>query len=377
MTAPRSVDECIRPKRLADCIGHERPRRFLKMLVDAAMETGESVHHILFVGPAGLGKTTLAEAVAHEMETDFFYLNATTISDTMPLVNALSSAEDGDVIFIDEIHRMPGICEEWLYEPMERLCVNVPEGDPIWKAGHWSVAPFTLIGATTRPDLLSKPLLSRFGEPVILALMTPDDLGRVVKRSAAVLGWRITEEAAAMISAASKGVPRAANVLLKRAHCRAVVESGLIDTEAVAYLLDATDVEAHGLNASERAVLNVLADAPFNKRRERRPIGLATLASVAGVADAEVVKETVEPYLLWAGLITRGGGGRVITPKGLALIRPPKTLEEPETPPDPQPESVEVVKPKPPPMPEKPAAVKPLLASPPSADALRAVLAQM
>ena len=323
-----AVEGALRPMSLAEFVGQQKVRGQLQLLLDAARLQQRPPDHILLSGPPGLGKTTLAMIVAHESERPLRMSSGPAIQHAGDLAALLSSLVPGEVLFIDEIHRMARSAEEMLYLAMEDFRIDIMVGKG---AGATSIpldlAPFTLVGATTRSGLLPNPLRDRFGFTAHLEYYEPDELERVVARSAAMLGIEVPTAARAEIARRSRGTPRIANRLLRRVRDYVIVHGdadvstgyGGAATEAnVSAALDLYDVDAIGLDRLDRAVLDAVV-----RRFRGGPVGLNTLAVTVG-EEAETIESVVEPYLVRIGFLGRTPRGRVATPEAYAHLRLPQ-----------------------------------------------------
>ncbi|MCI6584408.1 MAG: Holliday junction branch migration DNA helicase RuvB [Mobiluncus porci] len=308
----RAAEAALRPKTLADFIGQDTVKTQLKLVLTAAKERGDAADHVLLAGPPGLGKTTLAMIIAGEMNTSLRLTSGPAISHAGDLAAILSSLQEGDVLFIDEIHRLARPAEEMLYLAMEDFRVDVVVGKgPGATSIPLTLPPFTLVGATTRAGLLPAPLRDRFGFTAHMEPYQPEDLALIVKRSATLLGAKITEEAAGEIARRSRGTPRVANRLLRRVIDFALVNGhDTCDLEAAQATLELFEVDEMGLDRLDRAVLHAIVE-----RFRGGPVGAGTLAVSVG-EERETIEEVVEPFLVRAGLLARTQRGRVITPKG-------------------------------------------------------------
>ena len=303
------IENHLRPKLLKDYIGQTGVKDKLKIYIEAAKQRDEPLDHVLFYGPPGLGKTTLAMIIANEMNVHLKITSGPAIEKPGEIAAILNSLSEGDVLFIDEIHRMNRQVEEVLYAAMEDFAIDIMIGKGATaRSVRLDLPRFTLVGATTRAGMLSAPLRDRFGVVSRLEFYEPEDLCRIVKRSAAVLGVKIDDDGAMELARRSRGTPRLANRLLKRVRDFAQVRfDGDITKEAADYALDLLEVDKLGLDHIDRGVLLMMID-----RFGGGPVGLDTLAASIG-EDAATLEDVYEPYLLQNGLIARTPRGRVAT----------------------------------------------------------------
>lgn len=315
------LDFSLRPRRLDDYLGQTKVKESLGIMIDAARARGDVADHILFSGPPGLGKTTLATVVANELGASIRTTSGPAIARTGDLAAILTNLEEGDVLFIDEIHRLNRMVEEVLYPALEDFELDIVVGKgPAARSIRLDLPRFTLIGATTRTGLLTGPLRDRFGVAFRLQYYTPEELALIVCRSAAILNVSIDEEGALEIARRSRGTPRLANRLLKRVRDWAQVRGdGAITEDVAAEALTFFEVDHLGLDAVDNRLLEVLC-VQFSGR----PVGLTTLAS-ALAEDPDTVEDVYEPYLMQQGLMMRTPKGRQATPgawEHLGLMAP-------------------------------------------------------
>ncbi len=303
------VDRTLRPKTLDQYVGQERVRDNLRVLIEAAKTREEPLDHVLFSGPPGLGKTTLANVLANEMGSKLHTTSGPAIERTGDLAAILTNLEAGDVLFIDEIHRLNHMVEEVLYPAMEDFFLDIVIGKgPAARSIRLDIPKFTLVGATTRTGLLTGPLRDRFGISFRLDYYTPEELADIVSRSAAILGVTIDSQGAAEIASRSRGTPRLANRLLKRVRDYAQVRAnGTITWDVAAQALTFFEIDEMGLDWMDVKILTALC-ATFRGR----PVGLSTIASAVG-EDASTIEDVYEPYLLQRGLLVRTPQGRKAT----------------------------------------------------------------
>lgn len=299
----------LRPQTLEDYIGQEKIKENLKIYIDAAKIRGDSLDHVLLYGPPGLGKTTLSNIIANEMGVNIRITSGPAIEKQGDLAALLTNLNEGDVLFIDEIHRLSRSIEEILYPAMEDYALDIIIGKgPSARSIRIDLPKFTLIGATTRAGQLTTPLRDRFGVLLKLELYTPDELATIVKRSAGILEFEITNDGAYEIASRSRGTPRIANRLLKRVRDYAQVKgSGIIDSDIANYALGQLEIDALGLDNTDRRMLKTIIDF-----YDGGPVGLDTLAATVG-EEAVTLEDVYEPYLMQIGFLSRTPRGRCVT----------------------------------------------------------------
>lgn len=303
------VENSLRPKQLDDYIGQERVKENLKVYIESAKRRGESLDHVLLYGPPGLGKTTLSVIIANEMGVNIRTTSGPAIEKQGDLAAILTNLQEGDVLFIDEIHRLSRSVEEILYPAMEDYAIDIIIGKgPSARSIRLPIPKFTLIGATTRAGQLTTPLRDRFGVLFKLELYTPEELSTIVKRSADILGIAITEDGALAIASRSRGTPRIANRILKRIRDFALVKGdGTITSEIAGMALAALDIDELGLDSVDRRMLGAIINFYSGG-----PVGLDTLAATIG-EEAVTIEDVYEPYLMQIGFLARTPRGRCAT----------------------------------------------------------------
>jgi len=318
-TGARAPDDTIRPSRLDDFIGQNDLRANLRVFLQAAMEQGRALDHSLLYGPPGLGKTTLAQIMASELGVNLVTTTGPVLERCGDLAAIVTNLRRGDILFIDEIHRMPPAVEEILYPAMEDFKLDLIIGQgPGARTVRIDLEPFTLVGATTRLGLLTSPLRDRFGVIFRLEFYSPEELARIVTRAAAIIGIGITPAGALALGQRSRGTPRIANRLLRRLRDFAVVAgAATLDEELAKEALSRLDVDPHGLDQMDRKILGTIIN-----HYSGGPVGVKTLA-VAISEEVRTVEEIYEPYLIQCGLIKRTPRGRVATAKAYMHLKMP------------------------------------------------------
>lgn len=312
----RAIEAALRPRNLDEVVGQGRVRAQLGLVLEAAKQRGRAPDHVLLSGPPGLGKTTLAMIIAAEMSSPLRLTSGPAITHAGDLAAILSGLNEGDVLFVDEVHRMSRPAEEMLYLAMEDFRVDVVIGKgPGATAIPLELPPFTLVGATTRAGLLPGPLRDRFGFTGHLEFYEPHELDLIVRRSAGLLGVEVNAEGSAEIASRSRGTPRIANRLLRRVRDYAQVRAdGVVTLDIARRALDLYEVDALGLDRLDRGVLDALC-----RRFGGGPVGVSTLAVAVG-EERETVEEVAEPFLVRNGFLARTPRGRVATPAAWAHL---------------------------------------------------------
>lgn len=308
-SAEKEFENALRPLRFSDFSGQQKVVENLEVFVEAAKYRGEPLDHTLLHGPPGLGKTTLSNIIANELGVGFKLTSGPVLDKPGDLAGILTSLEPNDVLFIDEIHRLSPVVEEYLYSAMEdyRIDIMIDKG-PSARSIQIDLNPFTLVGATTRSGLLTAPLRARFGINLHLEYYEPETLTKILKRSASILKVPIDDEAAIEIARRSRGTPRIANALLRRVRDFAQVKgTGRIDTEISKVALTALNIDQYGLDEIDNKILLTIID-----KFKGGPVGITTIATAIG-EDAGTVEEVYEPYLIMEGFIKRTPRGRMVT----------------------------------------------------------------
>jgi Holliday junction DNA helicase RuvB len=315
------LEKRLRPLSFDDFAGQDQILENLKVFVEAANQRNEALDHTLFHGPPGLGKTTLANILANELQVGIKITSGPVLDKPGDLAGLLTNLEERDVLFIDEIHRLSPIVEEYLYSAMEDFKIDIMiESGPNARTVQINLNPFTLIGATTRSGLLTAPMRARFGIASRLQYYTTELLTTIIERSASILKMPIDLEAAIEIAGRSRGTPRIANALLRRVRDFAQIKgNGTIDIEIARYALKALNVDAHGLDEMDNKILNTIID-----KFKGGPVGLTTLATAVS-ESSETIEEVYEPFLIQEGFIMRTPRGREVTDKAYKHLGKLKT----------------------------------------------------
>lgn len=309
-------DNPLRPRSLREYIGQEKVKENLSVFIDAAKVRHEALDHVLLYGPPGLGKTTLAAIIANELGVNFRITSGPAIERPGDLAAMLTNLDEGDVLFVDEIHRLPRSVEEILYPAMEDFAIDIMNGKGQGASSiHLPLQHFTLVGATTRAGQLSAPLRDRFGVVMRLELYTPEELAHIVRRSAKILEVPCDEAGALEIATRSRGTPRIANRMLKRVRDFAqLLNDGVVDRTVARQALERMEVDELGLDAGDRRMLMAMI-----QHYQGGPVGLETLAAMIG-EEAVTIEDVYEPYLMQIGFIGRTPRGRVVLPAAYAHL---------------------------------------------------------
>lgn len=321
-----ALDRALRPQSFADYIGQAKAKSNLSVYVQAAKNREEALDHVLLFGPPGLGKTTLAQILSKEMGVGFRATSGPVIAKAGDLAAILTNLEPNDVLFIDEIHRLPAAVEEILYPAMEDYALDIIIGEgPSARSVRLDLAPFTLVGATTRAGLLATPLRDRFGIPLRLEFYTPDELATIVMAAGRKLGANISEEGAVEIATRARGTPRIALRLLRRVRDFAEADGTAIDKAAAAKALARLEIDTDGLDALDRRYLTALV-----KTYAGGPVGADTLAAALSEAR-DAVEDVIEPYLMQKGYVARTPRGRVAAPLAYERLGLPHAGNPPQS----------------------------------------------
>ncbi|WP_125705309.1 Holliday junction branch migration DNA helicase RuvB [Lacticaseibacillus daqingensis] len=321
-TEEDAIERSLRPHHLSEYIGQTAVKAQLSVYIQAAQKREEALDHVLLYGPPGLGKTTLALVIANELGVNSRTTSGPAIEKPGDLVALLNELQPGDVLFIDEIHRLPKIVEEMLYSAMEDFYIDIVVGQgPTAHPVHFPLPPFTLIGATTRAGMLSAPLRDRFGITQHMAYYQPSELQEIVLRSADIFNMALPADSALEIARRSRGTPRIANRLLKRIRDFADVAESPVSVSLVDHALTQLQVDDHGLDAIDRKLLMMMI-----RDYAGGPVGLSTIAANIGEETA-TIEEMYEPYLLQLGFLKRTPRGRMVTPAGFAHLEMPYPIQ--------------------------------------------------
>lgn len=320
----QAIEVTLRPKTFGEYIGQERLKKNLKLAIDAAKKRGEPIDHVLLYGPPGLGKTTMASVIATEMGAQIRVTSGPAIERAGDLASLLTNLQDGDILFIDEIHRLHRSVEEVLYSAMEDFKIDIMLGKgPSARSLRLDVPKFTLIGATTRTGNLAAPLRDRFGHIYRLEFYKPDEIRQIITRAAGILEAQIDEPAATQLAERARLTPRIANRLLKRVRDYADVNGdGIIDTEITRSAMELLEIDTLGLDPADRQMLLAIIE-----NHRGGPVGVDTIAALTGDERA-TIEDFIEPYLMQIGLLERTPRGRKVTPKAyghLGRVSPDET----------------------------------------------------
>ncbi|MFA6835417.1 MAG: Holliday junction branch migration DNA helicase RuvB [Fibrobacteraceae bacterium] len=318
-TEEAEIENSLRPEKLAEFTGEDHIKESLEISIEAAKKRGEALDHCLFAGPPGLGKTTLAGIIAKEMGVGFHITSGPVLEKASDLAGLLTSLGENDVLFIDEIHRLGRVIEEYLYPAMEdfRLDIMLDSG-PAARSVNLPLKHFTLVGATTRTGLLTGPLRDRFGLHYRLDLYETKDLIKILKRSAKILKITLTDDAANILGSRCRGTPRIANRVLRRARDVAEVRGeGIIDKEIAMRTLKMLGIDDNGLDPMDRKILSIIAN-----HFAGGPVGLGTIGASLG-EEPDTLEEVYEPYLIQQGFLSRTPRGRILTPSAYQVLHLP------------------------------------------------------
>ncbi|QWB90961.1 MAG: Holliday junction branch migration DNA helicase RuvB [Candidatus Saccharimonas sp.] len=307
----QQVEISLRPTNFDEYVGQERLKKNLKLAIEASKKRGENIDHVLLYGPPGLGKTTMANVIAREMGANIRITSGPAIEKAGDLASIVTNLQDGDILFIDEIHRMPRAVEEILYSAMEDFKLDIVIGKgPAARSVRLDLPHFTVIGATTRTGSLAAPLRDRFGHIYRLEFYTPEEISKIILRSSKILGSKIQDEASKILSTRARLTPRIANRILKRVRDYADVNGdGIIDSKTAQNALKMLEIDELGLDAADRNLLNSVIE-----NYGTRPVGLNTMAALTGDETA-TIEDFYEPYLMQIGFLQRTPRGRIITQK--------------------------------------------------------------
>ena len=320
------VEPTLRPHRLSEFVGQDKVKEALRIAIEAARQRGEALDHLLFHGPPGLGKTTLAALIAEEMGVGLRTTSGPVLEKPADLVGFLTNQSEGDILFIDEIHRLRPIIEEFLYPAMEEFRVEIRISDgPRAQTMTMEIERFTLVGATTRFGLLTAPMRARFGIVQRLNFYPPEELAHIVRRSARLLGVEVTDEGTDELAGRARGTPRVANRLLRRVRDYAQVRAeGVIDAEVAGAALEMLDVDEYGLDEMDARILKTILE-----KFDGGPVGLSSLAVALG-EDTGTLEEVYEPFLIQEGFLMRSPRGRLAAPRAYRRFgfTPPAELQD-------------------------------------------------
>lgn len=318
------IEVTLRPQNFSEYIGQDRLKKNLQLAIDAAKKRGEPMDHVLLYGPPGLGKTTMATVIANEMGTNIRVTSGPAIERAGDLASILTNLTDGDVLFIDEIHRLSRVVEEVLYSAMEDFKLDIVIGKgPAARSIRLDLPRFTIIGATTRTGSLAAPLRDRFGHLYRLEFYTHDEIARIISRAADILGTKIHDESSQLLSTRARLTPRIANRLLKRVRDYADVNGdGIIDTVVTTDALAMLEIDDQGLDPADRNLLTSIIDS-----YQDRPIGLNTIAALTG-DETSTIEDFYEPYLLQIGFLERTPRGRKVTARAYNHLNKPYKQEK-------------------------------------------------